>query len=96
MKIGKNNIIDENVVIGENVIIGNNNTIKSGTTIYENTIMGDNNIILENNLIGTLAVLADVEYKNISLGGVIIGNNNFFHISNKISSGFYKKNYNWR
>jgi UDP-N-acetylglucosamine acyltransferase len=98
MKIGEKNIIEPNVKIGDNVIIGNNNIIKSGTIIYDNTIIGDNNIFLENNIIGTLPVLANVEYKDNKSKGVVIGNNNFFHISNKISSGYYKKtligNYN--
>jgi UDP-N-acetylglucosamine acyltransferase len=91
MKIGDNNTISNDVVIGENVIIGDNNIIKSGTIVYDNTIIGNNNVILENNLIGILAALSNVEYKDISSGGVVIGNNNFFHISNKISTGFYKK-----
>ena len=61
------------------------------TIIYENTIIGDNNIILENNILGCLPVEANIEYNKMKCNGLIIGNNNFFHISNKISSGFYHK-----
>jgi UDP-N-acetylglucosamine acyltransferase len=84
-----NNTIDSDVVIHDNVIIGNNNIIKSGTIIYENVVIGNNNIILENNIIGCLPVEANVNYNEIKKNGLTIGNNNFFHISNKISSGYY-------
>lgn len=89
--IGKNNSIAENVKIGKNVVIGDNNTIKEGTVIYDNTKIGNSNIILEGNILGSLPVEANIDYKNICHGGLQIGNNNFFHIKNIISSGCYQK-----
>ena len=83
--IGKNNKIDENVIIHNDVAIGDNNIIKSGTVIYENTIIGDNNIILEENSFGILPVEANVKYSDICRKGLVIGNNNFFHIKNMIN-----------
>lgn len=91
IKIGKGNIIDDSVVIHDNVTIGDNNVIKAGTVIYENTIIGDNNTIFENNEIGTLVVDANVSPDELKRNGLIVGNNNFFHIHNTISSGFYRK-----
>lgn len=89
--LGENNTIEQHVTIGNNVIIGNNNIIKKGTIIYENTTIGDNNIFLEDNVIGSLPVEANIPYHDISRYGLIIGNNNFFHIKNIISSGYYSK-----
>lgn len=89
--IGKNNNIDDGVIMHNNVIIGDNNIIKKGTIIYENTKIGNNNIILEDNLLGILPVEANVKYCDICRKGLIIGNNNFFHIKNIISSGYYNK-----
>jgi UDP-N-acetylglucosamine acyltransferase len=86
-----NNFIDSSVIIYDNVVIGNNNIIKANTIIYENTVIGNNNIILEYNILGCLPVEANIHYEQIKSNGLIIGNNNFFHISNKISSGYYDK-----
>lgn len=99
LRIGKNNYIEKGVKIYENVIIGSNNMIYSGTVIYPNTVIGDNNVILNNNILGEYGVEAkDDNFKEKKFGGLIIGNNNYFHVSNIIFSGFYKKteigNYN--
>lgn len=88
--IGNNNKIDEGVIIHDHVVIGNDNVIKSGTIIFSHTTIGDRNIILESNKLGILPVLADQEYKNVKRNGLVIGDDNFFHIENKISSGFYQ------
>lgn len=89
--IGKNNYIEQNVKIYENVIIGNNNKIYNGTIIYPNTIIGDNNVILDNNIIGEHPIDSNETFKNKVFKGVNIGNNNFFHISNKIYGGLTNK-----
>lgn len=87
----ENNKIDPSVIIHENVIIGKNNIIKSGTVIYPNTVIGDNNVILEDNYLGTLAVEAKHRPNELKYKGLIIGDNNIFHIKNIVSSGFYGK-----
>ena len=91
-RIGKNNYIENGVKIFENVIIGNNNRILKGTVIYPNTVIGDNNIILNENILGEYGVIAsDNSFKEKKFGGLIIGNNNYFHVNNIIFSGVYKK-----
>lgn len=90
--IGKNNYIEDGVKIFDNVIIGNNNKIYKGTVIYPNTIIGDNNVILNNNILGEYGVEAkDDNFKEKKFGGLVIGNNNYFHVNNMIFGGFYKK-----
>ena len=100
--LGKNNIIGDNVIIHDNVKIGNNNKIYDNTIIYPQTTIGDNNVFLEGNKIGCIPVEANLSNdeiinkfinsnKIISNKLLIIGNNNFFHINNKISIGYYKK-----
>lgn len=92
IKIGENNYIEKEVIIFDNVIIGNNNKIYNGTIIYPNTIIGNNNIILNNNILGEYGVEAkDNKFNEKKFGGLIIGNDNYFHVNNLIFSGFYKK-----
>jgi len=92
LNIGKNNYIEQGVKIFENVVIGNNNKIFDGTVIYPNTVIGDNNVILNKNILGEYGVEAnDDNFKEKKFGGLIIGNNNYFHVNNLIFSGFYKK-----
>ena len=99
LRIGKNNYIEKGVKIYENVVIGSNNKIYDGTVIYPNTVIGDNNVILNNNMMGEYGVEAkDDNFKEKKFGGLIIGNNNYFHVNNIIFSGIYNKtiigNYN--
>ncbi len=98
IEIGNNNNIEEGVVIHKYVTIGNNNTIKKGTVIFPYTEIGHNNIILEDNWLGALPVQANLPFDKIKRNGLLIGNNNFFHIKNIISSGFHEEtligNYN--
>lgn len=94
LRLGLNNIIKKNVTIYENVIIGNNNKIYENTVIYPNTIIGDNNIILNNNIIGEYPIVSSLNYSNFiekQYNGVVIGNNNFFHVRNIIFSGYDKR-----
>jgi len=92
IQIGSGNDISDDVKIHNNVVIGNNNKIYSGTIIYPNTIIGNNNIILNNNILGEYGVDAkDNDFKEKKFGGLIIGNNNYFHVNNIIFSGFYTK-----
>lgn len=89
-KKGLNNYIEKNVIVHKNVIIGNNNKIFDGTILYPNTVIGDNNVILNGNTIGEHPVNANEDIENFRKSfdnGVIIGNNNFFHINNIIFSG---------
>jgi acyl-[acyl carrier protein]--UDP-N-acetylglucosamine O-acyltransferase len=96
------NNIDEDVIIYPNVKIGKNNIIKSGTIIYNNVCIGDNNIILQDNRIGVLPVDASISYKDLMMKDpdnnssflTTIGNNNFFHINNKISQAITIGDYN--
>ena len=83
------NQIRPDVIIHSNVCIGVGNVIESGTVIYENTVIGNNNVILQNNKLGTLPVETYHDYQRVPSKGLIIGNDNFFHIENVISSGCY-------
>ncbi len=98
IEIGKNNNIEEGVTIHKYVTIGNNNTIKKGCIIFPYTEIGHNNIILEDNWLGVLPVQANLPFDKMKRNALIIGNNNFFHIKNIISSGFQEEtligNYN--
>jgi len=89
--MGKNNYIESGVKILENVIIGNNNKIYNGTVIYPNTIIGNNNVILDNNILGEHPIISTEIFTEKKFNGLEIGNNNFFHISNKIYSGYSSK-----
>ncbi len=88
IKIGKNNYIEKYVKIHNNVTIGDNNKIYNGTVLYPNTIIGNNNVILNNNIIGEHPIHSNDIFKEKIFKGVLIGNNNFFHISNKIFGGY--------
>ncbi len=92
--IGKNNYIESGVKIFENVIIGDNNKIYDGTIIYPNTIIGNNNLILNNNILGEFGAerRENIEiFTKKHFNGLKIGNNNFFHVDNKIFSGYDTK-----
>ena len=91
--IGKNNLIADNVKIMENVIIGDNNKIYDNTIIYPNTTIGNNNIFLNNNKIGELGIQSNVDYDNFEFkyNGLVIGDNNFFHVNNIIFNGYQNK-----
>ena len=91
-RIGKNNFISKNAVIHDNVTIGNNNKIHEGVIIYPNTIIGDNNNIFPRNILGEFPVSSDDNYNyHHNTKGLIIGNNNLFHVSNIIFSGISNK-----
>ena len=90
LRKGINNFIGKNVKIYENVIIGNNNKIFDGTTLYPNTVIGDNNVILNGNIVGEYPINANEYLENFRKTyekGVVIGNNNFFHVNNLIYGG---------
>jgi UDP-N-acetylglucosamine acyltransferase len=91
--IGQNNLIGDNVKIMKNVKIGDNNKIYDNTIIYPNTTIGNNNIFLNNNKIGELGVQSHINYNNFKFkyNGLVIGDNNFFHINNIIFNGYEKK-----
>jgi UDP-N-acetylglucosamine acyltransferase len=93
--IGKNNIISKNAIINDNVTIGNYNKIGDGVIINPNSKIGDNNTIFPRNIIGEYpcsTTHASEGYENIkNFDGIEIGNNNFFHIGNIISSGIENK-----
>ena len=94
IKIGKNNYISPNSIIYDNVIIGDNNKIHDNVIIYPNTEIGNNNNIFNGNVIGEFPVASDDDYKNYDLSkskGVIIGNNNLFHVKNIIFGGCINK-----
>lgn len=97
-KIGQNNVIHNNVTIMDDVEIGNGNKIFPGTVIYPNTIIGNNNIFLERNIIGEFAIEAKHCFTEKKFGGLKIGNNNYFHVSNLIFNGYHNNtiigNYN--
>lgn len=94
-KIGKNNIISKNAIIHDNVTIGNNNKIHDGVIIYPNTTIGDNNNIFPRNILGEFPVSSDDKYINYNYKtkGLIIGNNNLFHVNNIIFSGIDNKTF---
>lgn len=91
ISIGKNNYIHPSVVIHKDVIIGSNNRIYPNTIIYPNTVIGNNNVILNGNVIGEHGVNAKETFKRKVSKGVVIGNNNYFHVKNLIFNGYYKK-----
>ncbi len=88
--IGKNNYISKKAIIYDNVKIGNNNKIYDDVIIYPNTIIGDNNIFFNGNIIGEYPVQSNGSFQDYDFTktyGVIIGNNNFFHIKNIVFCG---------
>ena len=89
--IGKNNYIEDGVTICKGVVIGDNNKIYSGTTIYPNTVIGNENVFLNGNIIGEHPVDANESFTQKEYGGVIIGNYNYFHVNNLVSSGRHGK-----
>lgn len=88
--IGKNNIIGKNVKIMENVTIGDDNKFLGNITIYPNTRIGNKNIFLDGNRLGELPVHSGMSYDNFKFtyNGLRIGNDNIFHVDNKIFNGF--------
>jgi UDP-N-acetylglucosamine acyltransferase len=94
--IGINNNISKSAIIHNNVIIGDNNYIGDNVVIYENTIIGNNNNIFNGNIIGEFAISSSDDYSIYNLNkckGVVIGNNNLFHVKNIIFSGIENKTY---
>jgi UDP-N-acetylglucosamine acyltransferase len=94
--IGKNNNISESAIIHNNVVIGDNNYIGDNVVILPNTIIGNNNKIFNGNIIGEFAINSSDDFSEYDLykcKGVIIGDNNLFHIKNLIFSGIENKTY---
>ena len=88
--IGKNNRISESAHIHNNVIIGDNNFIGDNVIILPNTVIGNDNHIFNGNVIGEFPINSSDDYKEYDLfkcKGVLIGNNNLFHVKNIIFSG---------
>lgn len=91
---GINNKISDSAIIHNNVCIGDNNFIGDNVIIYPNTIIGNNNNIFKGNIIGEFPINSDDDFREYDLSkakGVIIGDNNLFHINNLIFSGIEKK-----
>jgi UDP-N-acetylglucosamine acyltransferase len=94
--IGKNNRISETAIIHNNVVIGDNNFIGDNVTILPNTVIGNNNNFFNGNVIGEFAMHTSpefVEYDLYKCKGVIIGDNNLFHVKNIIFSGIDNKTF---
>ena len=92
--IGKNNQISDSAIIHNNVFIGNNNIIGDNVIIYSNTTIGNDNNIFKGNVIGEFPINSDEDFREYDLNkskGVIIGDNNLFHINNLIFSGIENK-----
>jgi acyl-[acyl carrier protein]--UDP-N-acetylglucosamine O-acyltransferase len=90
VRIGKNNYISPTAILHDNVTIGDNNNIYDNVIIYPNTKIGNNNNIFPRNIIGELPISSNDKYNSYDFNltkGVIIGNNNLFHVSNIIFSG---------
>jgi UDP-N-acetylglucosamine acyltransferase len=95
-EVGINNIISATAVIHDNVVIGDNNYIGDNVIIYPNTTIGNNNRIFNCNVIGEFAINASDgwgDYDLYKCKGVVIGNDNIFHIKNIIFSGIENKTY---
>jgi len=93
LKIGKNNYISPTAKIYDNVEIGNDNIIYDDVIIYSNTKIGSNNIIHNRNIIGEMPVQSNGTFQDNDYSktkGVVIGNNNFFHVGNTIFSGTFR------
>jgi acyl-[acyl carrier protein]--UDP-N-acetylglucosamine O-acyltransferase len=94
IKIGKNNIISKSAIIHNDVIIGDNNKIYDNVIIYPKTEIGNNNIIFNNNIIGEYPVQSSDKYRDYcfdNIKGIVIGDNNFFHVRNILFSGINDK-----
>lgn len=94
--IGKNNKISATAVIHKNVIIGDDNFIGDNVVIYPNTTIGNNNNIFNGNIIGEFAINSSEGWSEYDLNkckGVLIENNNVFHIKNIVFSGIENKTY---
>lgn len=96
IKIGKNNFISQKAILHNNITIGDNNNIYDDVIIYPNTTIGNNNNIFPRNIIGEFPVSSDDKYSKYNFKltkGVIIGDNNLFHINNIIFSGIDDKTF---
>jgi UDP-N-acetylglucosamine acyltransferase len=100
-KIGNNNTISTTAIIHDDVEIGDNNFIGDNVIIYPNTKIGNNNQIFNGNIIGEFAINATDGWSNYDLykcKGVLIGNDNIFHVKNILFAGIENKthigNYN--
>jgi len=94
--VGENNNISNSAIIHDGVIIGDNNFIGDNVIIYPNTIIGNNNKIFNGNIIGEFAINASIGWDDYDLSkckGVLIGNDNMFHIKNIIFSGIENKTF---
>ena len=94
--LGENNKISDTAIIHDDVIIGNNNFIGDNVIIYPNTTIGNNNKIFNGNIIGEFAINASSgwgDYDLYKCKGVIIGNDNIFHIKNITFTGIENKTY---
>ena len=94
MSVGTNNTISSSAIIHDNVIIGDNNFIGDNVVIYPNTTIGNNNNIFNGNIIGEFPIHTSDEWKIYNVHkskGVIIGNDNLFHVKNLIFSGVENK-----
>lgn len=89
-KMLRDNTIAPDVVLPHDLVIGTGNVIKSGTVIEPGTVIGNNNVILERNWLGVLPASA-YERGNATPKGLVIGNGNFFHVCNKVSSGLERQ-----
>jgi UDP-N-acetylglucosamine acyltransferase len=87
---GKNNTISTTAIIHNDVIIGDNNFIGDNVVIFPNTVIGNNNNIFNGNVIGEYAIQSSDDFREYDLykcKGVVIGDNNVFHVKNMIFSG---------
>lgn len=94
--IGKNNTISESAVIHNDVAIGDNNFIGDNVVILPKTIIGNNNNFFNGNIIGEFPINSSDDFKDYDLykcKGVIIGDNNLFHIKNIIFTGIDNKTF---
>jgi UDP-N-acetylglucosamine acyltransferase len=92
--IGQNNIISSSAIIHDDIEIGDNNFIGDNVIIYPNTTIGNNNQFFNGNVIGDFPVNASDGWDSYNLykcKGVLIGNDNIFHIKNIIFSGMENK-----
>ena len=94
--LGKNNTISSTSIIHDNVVIGDNNYIGDNVVILPNTVIGNNNNIFNGNVIGEFPINSSDDFNTYDLykcKGVVIGNNNVFHIRNIIFSGIENQTY---
>jgi UDP-N-acetylglucosamine acyltransferase len=94
IKIGKGNFISPKAIIHDNVIIGNNNKIYDDVILYPNVVIGNDNILFPRNIIGDIPINSHKNYNEYNFSfskGVVIGDNNFFHVNNIICGGSVNK-----